>query len=174
MDQALLEKLATVIVTGATGFIGAGSKFASELKKIENKVLNRVKEEITDKLSRDVTGLTTQINEFVANYRANIAGWRLEIANLQADIEGLQQNRGHNFTSAIDYHSSDELVRRIEILEVDIKRMQETLAELRSSSIDEHQFNEFVMQQNQKALEVARLLGQIEGELKARYQGNKR
>lgn len=170
VDSALLEKALTIIITGTTGFIGAGSKFLADLKKIEEQTVARVRRDITDPMAKSVEEIRKRLDELYANYRANVVGWKLEIESLKGDIEDLQSNRRHGYQSAVDYHNSDELIRRIEMLETDVQRMQTTLNRMEATAIDEDTFQDFVTTQNQKALEVARLLGQIEGELKARFK----
>ena len=147
------------IVTGAAAFLGAGAKFITEIKGIKDQVAK----DVLEVLRREHLGpQTARMEALEKRHDANVTGWGLELQTLRNDMDELALNRGHGHQSVVDYHSSEELVQRLEVLE-------RTLENVRRAGMTRKQFDTFVAEQNDKALDLARLLGQIEGELKARF-----
>lgn len=147
------------IVTGAAAFLGAGAKFITEVKGIKEQVAK----DVLEILKRDhLVPQAARMEALEKRHDANVTGWGLELQTLKNDLDEMALNRGHGHQSVVDYHTSEELVQRLEVLE-------RTLENVRRAGMTRKQFEAFVADQNEKALDVARLLGQIEGELKARF-----
>lgn len=147
------------VIAGTTAFLGAGAKFFTEIKGIKEAVVK----DVLEILRRDHLGpQADRMEALEKRHDANVAGWGLELQTMRNDLAELEENRGHGHQSIADYHTSEELVQRLENLERVLQMMQRTV-------ITRKQFESFVEAQNEKALDVARFLGQIEGELRARF-----
>lgn len=154
----------STIIAGTTAFLGAGAKFFTEVRDIKTAVVK----DVLEILKRDHLGpQETRMEALERRHDANVKGWGLEIQSLRDEIEEAASSRGHGHQSIADYHDSDEIVQRLEVLERTLKVLQRT-------GMTRKQFEGFVEAQNEKALDVARLLGQIEGELKARFTSSPR
>lgn len=158
MQPEIIGAISTVIA-GTTAFLGAGAKFFTEVRDIKTAVTREVMEILThDHLGPQAV----RMEALEKRHDANVTGWGLEIDSLRLALEETAYNRGHGHQSLVDYHTSEELMQRLEVLERDLQTLKRT-------TMTRKQFESFVEAQNEKALDVARLLGQIEGELKARF-----
>lgn len=169
VSDPIVEHAITAVLTGVTGFLSAGAKFVGDLRGLEDKIIKKIKDDVTDALIAKVTSLTGQVEELKRVNASNAQGWSLELTTIKGDLEDMQNNRGHGFASAVDYHSSEELVRRLEMAEADLSTMKKKAAEFEQAMVDRDTFDEFVREHNASARDLARTLGNIEGELKARF-----
>lgn len=168
MSDPIVEHAITAVLTGVTGFLSAGAKFVGDLRGLEDKIVKKVKETLTDALSTRISALETRFTTFEQYVSSNVKGWSLELESLKGEIDDLKVNRGHGFASAVDYHSSDDLVRRLEKAEVDLERLHKKMTELERTQMPRERFDEFVREHNATARDLARTLGNIEGELRGR------
>lgn len=152
----------STIIAGTTTFLGAGAKFLSEIKSLKAAITA----DVLEVLRRDhIAPQAIRMEALEKRHDANVKGWGLEIESLRSEMEEAAESRGHGHQSVADYHSSEELVQRLEVLERSLKVLQR-------SAMTRKTFESFVEDQHTKALDVARLLGQIEGELNARFTPN--
>lgn len=178
MSDPIVEHVISAILTGTAGFLSAGTKFVSDLKGLEDKIVKRMVETYIEPMLRRIDSVENRVIQSEKQQLANTQGWNLELNSIRGDIDDIMRNRGHGHSSAIDYHSSEEVVRRIEQLETDarralqeMKRVNETLEDLEKYKTDRKLFDNFVADQNKAALDLTRALGAIEGELRAQRRG---